>query len=379
MTRILFYFQQVGGANALWPLIDEWEGQFEIVIGGRPRISDHLKLKGAGPADGPAPERGHAAADYWLQDIAPGILITDTIDLGRAPDTCFGCSLWRAARRRAIPSIAYVDCWWGYRQRFFPPGETQAPGLPDTVAVIDRTAAMQAMELGLEEERVRVLGSPLFAELRTRRAGLKNDEQAAARRKLGLPQDTFLVLYVSQPFSAGFGTGADWGFSPASVLKDVIGVLGGAGEEVRRRLTLLVLMHPEDAGDDLFLAGAAPAGVAVEFRRGGVPHDYLLASDLVCGSFSILLTEAVILGIPVLSLQPGLRRDDILITNLRGATLPVRTDHELKTHFLRAVVDGDYRRGLLRRQDGFEFVTDSPHRWRRQVLDMLSQERVRAD
>ncbi|HSO17978.1 MAG TPA: hypothetical protein VLT88_00890 [Desulfosarcina sp.] len=377
MKRILFYFQQVGGANALWPLIDEWGGLFEMVVGGRPKISDHLKRKGVVPADAAPYGCSSAAADAWLRDIGPDILVTDTIDLGRAPDTCFGRSLWRAARRRAIPSIAYVDCWWGYRQRFFPGGKTQPSILPDTVAVIDRTAADQALEAGLGEARVRVLGSPLFAELKTRRAGLKNGVRTAAREKLGLPRDTFLVLYVSQPFSTGFGTEADWGFSPVSVLKDLLRVLEGAGGKTRR-LTLLVLMHPEDAGDDLFLAGTGATGVSVVFRRGGAPHDYLLASDLVCGSFSILLTEAVILGLPVLSLQPGLRREDILITNLSGATRPVRTDGELKTHFLRAVVDGGYRRELLRRQDGFEFVTDSLHLWRRQVLGMLSQEHVHA-
>ncbi len=64
------------------------------------------------------------------------------------------------------------------------------------------------------------------------------------------------------------------------------------------------------------------------------PHPWVLWADLLAGIGSMLLLEAVALGRPVISVQPGLEREDIFVASQRGCARTL-TDADYATTELR--------------------------------------------
>lgn len=370
MKRLLVSFQQMGGANALNPLLGELSSTFDIAVTGRTLVCEQLKRKGM-----PARCFGELGWDFrnarndgeWFARLAPSLVITDTIKMARDPEEGDACrDLWRFAKERGVPSIAYVDSWWAYDERFRLPGEA-APQLPDKIAVVDSLIRDELLSLGYPAERIAVVGSPRFETLRK-----EQRDGTAARKKLGIGDDDFLLVFISQPIERVLGSVAAWGFSEKTVLRalrEEIAALGGA---TARKVFLAVMLHPEEDGaaaEEIIGREGNSLRHAV-LREGNDSLDIIAAADLVTGMFSILLTEAVIMRKPVLSIQLDLKQPDMLVTNLVGATAPARSRAELAELLPKAVLDTGFRAGLIERQKRFEVVEDSSARWMALINDL---------
>ncbi len=378
MKKVLLYFSQVGGANALLPLLEEWETAYDTIITGRKLVCENLRNRGIEVSTHLDPQgREHAADHYtgWFENLSPDLVITDTIDFMRAPDGIVCRDLWYLAQRFGIPSIAYVDCWWGYDKRFLLPGETSPPILPDRIAVVDNLAKEDIIKAGYPEQKVAVLGSPRFELLSKLAIANRHRAKAALKEAAKLKSDSLILLFVSQPVEKVFGSAEAYGFTEKTTLAVLLKTLAEFPEDVQKRLSLIVLLHPEEDQDNLSRAvlGGGPRDISVEFRKEGNPLPFLLAADLVVGMFSIVLAEATILHVPVVSVQPNLKREEILITNAIGATLSVYDQDQLSHVLLDSLVNKNYRAALLERQDNFEVVADACSRWNRLVQERLAQ------
>lgn len=376
MNKILFCFQQVGGVNALLPLIREWEPRHEMVITGRKNVCDYMRrnnIPGICDYESLGWESGndlHKNGE-WFSRLKPDLVITDTISFSRACDGVACRDFWALAREHGAPSMAYVDCWWAYKQRFMMPNESIIPILPDTIAVVDDIAKSDMKRLGFPGKKIKILGSPLYSTLR-RKAQLQGAEQKKmARLHFGMPQDCFLLLFASQQFEGHFGSSEEWGFTEITVFQDMLVCLQSLAPEFKSRLIFNVLLHPEEEGRELTAISHSVRDFPIKFYR-GESHRHISASDLVTGMFSILLSEAVILRRPVISIQPNLKREDMLITNMVDATVPVRTHEQFYTHFLRSIMDSEYRRQILNRQTKFRVVTDAYRRWNDEIERLLN-------
>ena len=89
---------------------------------------------------------------------------------------------WRWAREREIPSLAYVDSWVNYAERF---GGFRH--LPDEIAVIDEPAREGLVSLGAPPDRVHLVGNPAFDAL-SRLADEARGAAALARTEATLEQ-----------------------------------------------------------------------------------------------------------------------------------------------------------------------------------------------
>ena len=161
MRRGFVYFQQVGGFKALQPWLNTRKAGTEATVVARDIVRRRLpgenllswKEVGWDPA-----AEGHD----WLAALEPDFLITDTMNLARDPEGVYGRRLWEMARKTGTPSLAFVDCWWGYRERFFMPGEACAPEYPDYIGVVDDLAGSHMGRGGFPGRSVKGPGQPAF-------------------------------------------------------------------------------------------------------------------------------------------------------------------------------------------------------------------------
>jgi hypothetical protein len=229
-----------------------------------------------------------------------------------------------AARRHAVPSVAVLDSWLNYRQRF----ETRAGlAVPDRIAVMDERSRDEMVASGFDPASLVVTGQPALDALVETSAAFTAERRAAVRRAWGVERDERVVLFVSQPLRALYGSDSGatghFGFDEVGVLTQLIENLEGLAQRDGARIALVLRRHPREARDAFTGRSSAAIRLIVSDEPGS--RDAAMSADLVVGMNSILLLEACYLGAIVVSLQPGLCRADVLPTNASGLSIGVRT------------------------------------------------------
>lgn len=360
--RCLGAFFQVGGAKALEPVLHDISACCELELWGREPVVSYFASQGLSSTVVTAEVLGKERVECF------DLVLTDTINMTRSSDAPLIGRLWEMAAASNIPSLAFVDSWWGYDNRFISPGQGARTILPEVIAVVDEIARQGMLDAGHPEGRLRILGSPHLDAVRAQRSRVDSRAQKF-RQAHGLGGE-FVCLFVSQPLERALGGGLEaWGFNELTTLEAICRQAALLPATTRDCFQLLILPHPED---DIEALGKVVAGLPVPctMLRDVDALDAVCGADLVCGMFSILLTEAALLGRLVLSVQLGLQREDMLVTNMVGATRFVRTAAELTDVFAKLVCDPDYREATLVRQERFTVVGDSRKRFRAQLSQM---------
>ena len=190
-------------------------------------------------------------------------------------------SAWRWSRGERV-TVAVIDTWTNLRKRFTEGGETVEP---DAVCVVDEEMREQMDWCGA---RLHVTGQPHLQSV---------VDRLAPRRAGRGASDPPLLVFFSEPLSRDYGA-EDVGFDEFGVADALLSGIAGAGP-----LTLLVQPHPREDREEwrAWLSGRhGVADVSTE--------DLLVTCDGALGMTTMVLFEAALLGVPVLSLQPGRRR-----------------------------------------------------------------------
>lgn len=278
---IAFLARQAGTAAAFAPLIDALEA-----------AGEHVTVAALGDAAAPWAKRTSLLGDNFSdleaaldQTPRPAVLVTGTS--AKPEDDALS---WRWARRAGVPSVAFVDSWVNYAERFMTTqGDWVAP-LPDVITVIDAAAKGRLIEAGLPAERVRVVGSPAFDAL-------------VARRAPTPPRDDGVeLLFASQPL-AGRGFPSAWNEHHALDL--VIRALETSALGVP--ITLFLRRHPAESAEVFAGRLDRPRPGPVTLRVDARPDriEAVNSAHAVLGIVSMLLVESQWLGRPALSVQPG--------------------------------------------------------------------------
>ncbi|BAH77544.1 glycosyltransferase [Solidesulfovibrio magneticus] len=355
--RLAACFSQMGGLRGLLPLLTD-AADFDIRWHGREPALAYIRA------------RGHEAAPLNALRLAPeacDVLLTDTINLRRSDEGLLCREAWRAAAETGTPSVAFVDSWWGYLERFTLPGERLANApLPDVIAVVDEIAHKDMLALGFPEQKLHMLGSPWLSSL----VGDSRD----GKPPLGGDPDEIVLTFVSQPLARVLNDRDSWGFTERDVIPALVRACTALPVEIKSRLRFVCLAHPEEdeAALAALLSETSP-DFKTEVRKEPDPLGVVRSSHAVVGMFSILLVEAALCRRPVLSVQPGLKREDMLATNRCGATAVVREIAELPQTIERLLCDKGFQAELLRRQANFPVIAEAIERWRRMLQDLSSR------
>ena len=150
-------------------------------------------------------------------------------------------------------------------------------------------------------------------------------ESAALKGQTPIPdrQGDIHVLFVSEPIAGDVvqGVNEPFGFDEF----DSFSVVHRAATEVARtgkNVHLAIKFHPcEDPSHFLQRLEMLPGqdGLTLfPLPPTEEPHPWVLWADLLAGVGSMLLLEAVVLGRPVISVQPGLGRENTMVASQRG-------------------------------------------------------------
>lgn len=243
---------------------------------------------------------GHTAiatfegARQRLADLRPDRLIT-----GTSLDVEDDSRWWAWARAHGVPSVAFVDQWVNYAERFTVDTRMLPPAaLPDRIAVVDALASDRLADTGLPRERIVVTGTPLLDTWQSS----DTVSRAAARGSLGWRDDALIILYACEPDPRHWtepGHLADAGFDAR--LTSLLGA-AVALATATRAVHVAVKPHPiQTGGGHVPRLPAPPTGVSVSVTDRD-PRELALAADIVIGHRSMLLHEASAAGCRVVSL-----------------------------------------------------------------------------
>lgn len=224
-----------------------------------------------------------------LAALRPDVLLTGTSRREAAPRDALW---WVAARDAGIPSVALLDHWIGYAQKFIT--TTPFDSTPDVIAVMDAYARDQLREAGCRDARLVVTGHPAFDALMTADVA----GRATARERWHARANAPVLLFASEPIASDVG--ALRGYDETDALALLLRALGDAPFQ------LVIRPHPREHPASLQrVLDEHGRAARVEVTLSG--REAVAGADLVVGMTSVLLLEAAVTGRPVLSIQPGAR------------------------------------------------------------------------
>ncbi|MEK7584591.1 MAG: hypothetical protein AAB490_05075 [Patescibacteria group bacterium] len=292
-----------GGANAVMPVARELMRQHDVVciIEGTAR---EVFEKGGVP--------------YVDVSTVSDKGILDLLDARKVVFFLYGSSigatiekkLLTECSKRSITSMALVDFWSNYWQRFST-GKKDFAYMPEFICVIDDMMKQQMLDEGFQEGTLLVTGNPFFDHFAD---GITTNHE-----------DRTLILIISQPLQEleQYEGGNPFGYNEHEVLRGITSILKEFPEFKPK-----VRLHPRDQ----------------KGKYNGVEYDNedltssLSKAGIVIGMNSMVLFQAAIAGKIVISYQPHLKQD-VLVSNSMGLSILVQRPSELRT-LLRRYADG---------------------------------------
>lgn len=206
------------------------------------------------------------------------------------------------AKAHTIPSIAFLDHWTNYRERFGYPEKNWEHNLPSFIAAHDQTSFDKAQSFGLPNV-IAIKNYALATQLKE------------AQNVLGKIQERDTLLFLSEPTAKvatrSFGDAYAWGFTEKEVFEDILTCKEKFGCK-----NILIRLHPSDT-PECYQAIDPNA----EFSHSTLLED-IARAKVVIGIDTIALYTAYLLGKKVISYIPS---------NQRECCVPLPKTNQLKS------------------------------------------------
>jgi hypothetical protein len=331
--RVAIVARSAGAANALGPVARALMAQNDIevsILADPPARSTFLQY--GLPRRSLSVDFQRGPAHLLLDAVRPDHLLT-----GTSWEATLDGELWGTARERGIPSLAVLDHWCNYAERFTGADGARYGCMPDRVAVMDDTAYRAMVGTGSPPDRLIVTGHPGFDELSTcDTVALR----AEARFALEIAPQTKLIVFASQPHAtADEALGHSPGYTEEDALRLLLDSLDCFNSV--HPLVTIVKLHPIEGPERLQVVVGCRKGRDVQILKEFPSRQLIAASDVVVGMTSIFLLEAAVLGRPVVSLQPRRYASDGFVDNFRGLIELAVTPKECPPLLLSALAESE--------------------------------------
>jgi hypothetical protein len=315
----------------------------------------------------------HALPDDLTEDAAGKLLRDESADLLLSATSVNPLGHEKkfiaAARRLLIPSLAVLDFWSNYRDRFSD-AQGQLAFKPDLVAVMDERARQDLLAEGFDSKRLVVTGQPALDGLNEWKSRFTSTRRNALRHHMGVSGTTRLVAFLSQAIEAFYGSdiraAGHLGYTEQRVFRAVYEALNRIAERHDLKIVVAFRRHPREAAEwiDSFVSDGKARLVATGNSE---PRALLVSADLVVGMNTVLLIEACYLGCITVSVQPGLRTTDPLASNHLGLSRAVYDETGIEAALEACLLDTETRRRMKTRLRHFSSDGLAAHR----VADLL--------
>ncbi len=198
----------------------------------------------------------------------------------------------KQARSLGKRTIAFLDHWVNYRERFTRSGETF---LPDEIWVGDAMAEIMAKEL-FPGTTIRLVENPYVNDIR--------QELAAVQIQHETSSDGIAVLYVCEPVREHallrFGNERHWGYVEEEALRYFLANIASLGSPIDR---VLIRPHPSEPIDKYNWA-QHEFNLSIEMGGTRTLIKEIAESDVVVGCESMAMVVGLVAGKRVISCIP---------------------------------------------------------------------------
>lgn len=279
-----------GGSRAVFPLAEALSQHGETV-----RIPRHGTL---------ARELPPRMADCLCEEGEAFELLPQcrAFIFGSSTHDAWPLALARAAKAHGAIIMHVLDNWSSYLERLCTDG--LPPLMPEIYTAIDEESRSDAISAGIPPDKLVITGHPGLA------TAADAVEAMLRRGTHSAPNGQLNIAFICEPFSMVFGRDCHVkghpGFTEESVLASLVAALIPLVKE--KKIFLYLLPHPKQRREDVVrlweIVRGPLDGSVLSLPQG---RDILGMVSGVAGMASILLYEAWIGGLPVLSVQPGCR------------------------------------------------------------------------
>ncbi len=217
----------------------------------------------------------------------------------------------RAADSLGLPTFHVLDYWNAYSERMKLDGLSLFS--PTYYAVPDEYAAIKAAQEGIESKTIQITGQPAFFDALDCLNEVKKQTKCPLAQKSKLDFNKKWIVFVSEPVSSD--QGASLSENPnfrGYTEEQALSILLTALREFKHLYAVCVLAHPRQDLNKLnnlwHDLGGEQLGHIISGIRG---RDLLPFVNGVAGMASTLLYESWMLGMPVISIQPGLLNNSL--------------------------------------------------------------------
>lgn len=284
--------------------------------------------------------------------------------------------MWKVGKKLSIPSFAILDQWINYGIRFssYPVSQidiyernVNKDYLPTKICVMDNYAKNELLNLGFDQKDVIVTGHPLFSLVSKKRLDITDSQIQTYRKELDVRDTDFLITYASEPLTETYSTCNNIGYSELTIFEEIIKALLKISVDTQRKIVLIIKIHPRECADKYrrLMKKIKTGNLDVRIDISSHPWDLILSSQLICGMSSMLLIESVILRVPILSIQIGLRGEDSFILSQQKRTKTILSQYTLMKAFKSAIIDN------ILPESRFPFIDDSVKRIISQIKEQL--------
>ncbi|MBP7506970.1 MAG: hypothetical protein KA807_04050 [Prolixibacteraceae bacterium] len=280
---ILFAATQHGSFNLIYPLLEKCLQKYDVgYIGIKKIVHDNLLLNRT------------IKSEY--EDI--DVLALDVFDLfltGTSPTSEIEYNMWKYAKSKGKRSISVLDSSKYAADRFCKRG---IMCFPDIICVADHQVKETLQTIVSEKSIIAVTGSPYFDDID--RFKISDAERLYIRAKRGISNKK-LIMFCTE-YIAKMDEKERYGFDEISILNDLIRYIDIRGKD---RFRLAIRLHPNDSRE-IYESYMNSMGHDIEWEIIIEDADRKLfqLSDVIVGMTSLILVDAVILGIPSISYQP---------------------------------------------------------------------------
>jgi len=377
MTKIIATSLNAGGANAILPVIQRFdeEGHIEVITIGHSTSEGVFRKEEEKGVFVPLVRNYRTIRDYDLGDISvysmgrildiekPDLVLTGTGIQDKNNPQLIDQTTTLAARDRGIDTLAVLDFHSHYSGRISNLEDGQIIEgsrhryMPTLFAIMDEFAEKDMLEEGFPKEKLRITGNPAFDKLIGLKESFTEEDRKKIRETYGFGLNDYIVFFLSQPIKLRFSD--TYGYVEEDSIRAVLGPLQYFQRQTSRQISVLIRAHPAEKKADLETIAKDYPRLHIEVdhkddqRYGSEPC--MLATDATFSPWSTELIKSSYLGVPSISIQPGLKIKDPLITNRLGVT-PAIYENEKAREVLEKLVFGEeaFARELAERRKDFK-------------------------
>ncbi len=346
MKQVFVTASTRGSVNALLPVIKKLDVEYAVKTVGDRGMAKHFLKEGV-KAEELSVEPDCETANYLLKKYKPSLILCGQ----SCPDDnhlySLDQSIVTSAKEKGIKTISVSD-FWTNRDLYF-----KNSTLPDILTVIDKYQQEIMLKQGFPGELLSVTGNPSFDNLADLRDRFTEQDREQVRTDLELNSENLILMYVSQNLAFYYGESQEnpnyLGYTERTALADLVDSLNSINDD---NISLLVkARETEDKGKLMEIAtkykGEIVYNVEYDTKRA------VLATDIILSPFSTVLVEASYMDKLGISLQPGLQKEDFLVTNELRVTCPVYERSDVLPTIEKALFDKNFKGEYQKAREGF--------------------------